>query len=710
MAQFCLSSLLDPGYTPGGTWTQVSQPTGGVTFTIDSTDQGCLDSVDYTGDTFTYATLSSCLTPGIYTFEYIVENVNCTAPVEASIEIYDTSTEIGPAEDIYVCRDVTEQGESDYSWMYSDGSFVDSGNFGTQNIDLDTIIGGCDGNTIPIAPGGAIEISYPIAVSVLAYTSSSFRVFFLYFSTLNIPGNLTTNGIADDKQTCGELTIARWVINNDPGCGVEITQKLIISPIIGDYSETVEACETSLNLYDNMPSGLLNMISAACNGTNTQNGGTTAIYEMVTDSFYCNLPGSTLQIFYKDLLSTGPFLPLETTTTWNATDGSEVLFQVEWTPTGTNGFTCGQPTILTFDNEDCCDPSINFQISGSGVPETLTCTNLNIGITSLTDASCECVDTTVDIDLDYTVYVNNVSYITGNIDQTFTVDGNTTVNNFDIPIDICDFADGDLIGLSWQVNTIESASGCTITGQTDSNGEQYVTTITKTQYENCGCCITDATVDCQMFFIEESATNFGVTIAGTNEIYYAPLSSITDQVNQDALLAYLLANGCSAAASIEVIETDSSGIYLKIYNFNGFIDSITSGSNSGNIYLREADCCIPVTPTITITNLADLCDEPICFGNRGEDYRFKAGSGDCTPEIEHAVITSDIPVTWTVTDTVGSTTILSEDEYEIDIQIGNTGVVMGCNSANISMRDFTVTATNCDSATEEIQIVWTQYF
>ena len=35
---------------------------------------------------------------------------------------------------------------------------------------------------------------------------------------------------------------------------------------------------------------------------------------------------------------------------------------------------------------------------------------------------------------------------------------------------------------------------------------------------------------------------------------------------------------------------------------------------------------------------------------------------------------------------------------------------MGCNSANISMRDFTVTATNCDSATEEIQIVWTQYF
>lgn len=605
MAQFCLSSLLDPGYTPGGTWTQVSQPTGGVTFTIDSTDQGCLNLVDYTGDTFTYATLTSCLAAGIYTFEYTV--TGCYSPLEASIEIYDTSTEIGTPGDIYLCRNGEETSDDTYNWMYSDGSLVDSQGFGIPFIDLDTIIGGCDGNTIPIAPGGAIEISYPISGSVIIFTSQSFRVFLLYFSDLAESGKLTTNGISDDKQTCGELTIARWVINNDPGCGVEITQKLIISPIIGDYSETVEACETSLNLYDNMPSGLLSMISAACNGTNTQNGGTTAIYEMVTDSFYCNLPGSTLQIFYRGLTATTGFLPLLTTTTWNATSGEEVLFQVEWTPTGTNGFTCGQPTILTFDNEDCCDPSINFQISGSGVPETLTCTNLNIGITSLTDASCECVDTTVDIDLDYTVYVNNVSYITGNINQTFTVDGNTTVNNFDIPIDICDFADQDLLGLSWQVNTIESASGCTITGQTDSSGEQYITTINQAQLDSCSC-------------------------------------------------------------------------------------------------------CTPATPTITITNLADLCDETICFGNRGEDYRFKDGSGDCTPNVNHAVITSDVPVTWTVTNTLGTTVTLSEDEYEIDIQISSPAIVMGCNSANISMRDFTVTATSCDSNTDEIQIVWTQYF
>jgi hypothetical protein len=699
MAQFCLSSLLDPGYTPGGTWTQVSQPTGGVTFTIDSTDQGCLDSVDYTGDTFTYATLSSCLTPGIYTFEYIVENGDCTAPVEASIEIYDTSTEIGPAEDIYLCRNGEETSDDTYSWMYSDGSLVDNQGFGNPFIDLDTIIGGCDGNTIPIAPGGAIGISYPIAGSVIVYTSSSFRVFFLYFSELAQSGKLTTNGISDDKQTCGELTIARWVINNDPGCGVEITQKLIISPIIGDYSETVEACETSLNLYDNMPSGLLSMISAACNGTNTQNGGTTAIYEMVTDSFYCNLPGSTLQIFYRGLTATTGFLPLLTTTTWDATSGEEVLFQVEWTPTGTNGFTCGQPTILTFDNEDCCDPSINFQISGAGIPETLTCTNLNIGITSLSDGSCECADTTVDIDLDYTVYVNNVSYITGNIDQTFTVNGNTTVNNFDIPIDFCDFITGDEIGIGWQVNTIESASGCTITGQTNSNGEQYITTVTETQSADCGCCIDDPIENCQMFFIEESAGNWGITIAGTDEIYYTPTSSITDQANQDALLEYLLDAGCSSTISIELIGSS----WLKIYNFNGLIDRIYSDAGT---FPREADCC--EQPNIVISNLADLCDEPICFGNRGEDYRFK-DDANCTPDVDHVVITSDIPVTWTVTDTVGSTGILSEDEYEIDIQIGNTGTVMGCNSANISLRDFTVTANTCESTTDEIQIVWTQY-
>ncbi len=709
MADFCLNSLLDPGYTPGGTWVQTSQPANGFIFTIDGTEQGCLDGVDYTGDTFTAYSSNSCLTEGEYIFEYSVPG--CYAPIEATIEIYDTSTEIGPAENIYVCRDGTEQVDSDYSWMYSDGSFVDSGNFGVQIIDLDTIIGGCDGNTIPIAPGGAIEISYPISGSVLVFTSLPFRVFFLYFSTLNIPGNLTSNGISDDKQTCGELTIAKWVINNDPGCGVEIIQKLIISPIISDYSETIETCENSLNLYDNMPSGLLNMISLACDGTATLGGGTLALYEMSTINVYCTLPGSTLQIFYKDLLSTGPFLPLETTTTWNATDGSEVLFQVEWTPTGTNGFTCGQETVLSFDNEDCCDPTINFQISGAGIPETLTCTNLNIGITSLSDGSCECADTTVDIDLDYTVYVNNVSYITGNIDQTFTVNGNTTVNNFDIPIDFCDFAIGDEIGIGWQVNTLESASGCTITGQTDSNGEQYITTVTETQSADCGCCIDDAIENCQMFFIEESSPNWGVTIAGTLEIYYAPTSSIFDQANQDALLEYLLATGCSGAASIEIITAESTGAtYLKIYNFNGLIDSISSGSSNNNIYPREADCCIPETPTITITNLADLCDETICFGNRGEDYRFKTGSGDCTPDVDHAVITSDIPVTWTVTDTEGSTVILSEDEYEIDIQIASTGTVVGCNTTNIDLRDFTVTATTCESTTDEIQIVWTQYY
>lgn len=696
MADFCLNSLLDPGYTPGGTWAQTSQPANGFIFTIDGTEQGCLDGVDYTGDTFTAYSPNSCLTPGIYTFEYTVTTGDCTTPVEASIEIYDTSTEIGPAENIYVCRDGTEQVDSDYSWMYSDGSLVDSGNFGVQIIDLDTIIGGCDGNTIPIAPGGAIEISYPISGSVIVFTSSSSRVFFLYFSTLNIPGTLTTNGISDDKQTCGELTIAKWVINNDPGCGVEIIQKLIISPIISDYSETIETCENSLNLYDNMPSGLLNMISLACDGTATLGGGTLALYEMSTINVYCNLPGSTLQIFYKDLLSTGPFLPLETTTTWNATDGSEVLFQVEWTPTGTNGFTCGQETVLSFDNEDCCDPTINFQISGAGIPETLTCTNLNIGITSLSDGSCECADTTVDIDLDYTVYVNNVSYITGNIDQTFTVNGNTTVNNFDIPIDFCDFITGDEIGIGWQVNTLESASGCTITGQTDSNGEQYITTVTETQSADCGCCIDDPIENCQMFFIEETATNWGITIAGTDEIYYTPFTSITNQANQDALLEYLLDAGCSSTISIELIGSS----WLKIYNFNGLIDKIYS--NAGN-FPREADCC--EEPNIVIDNLADLCEESICFGNRGEDYRFKNnGISPCNTDI--VVITSDIPVTWTVTNTVGSTAILSEDEYEIEIQAGATGSVVNCNNNNMNIRDFTVTANTCESTTDEIQIVF----
>ena len=72
MASFCLNSLLDPGYTPGGTWVQTSQPANGFIFTIDSTEQGCLDGVDYTGDTFTAYSSNSCLIEGEYIFEYSV--------------------------------------------------------------------------------------------------------------------------------------------------------------------------------------------------------------------------------------------------------------------------------------------------------------------------------------------------------------------------------------------------------------------------------------------------------------------------------------------------------------------------------------------------------------------------------------------------------------------------------------------------------------
>ena len=561
-----------------------------------------MDGVDYTGDIFTAYSPNSCIVEGEYIFEYSAPG--CYAPVEAVIQIFDSSKEQSLPPTIFLCRDGSEVTNYDYNWMYSDGSSVDNGGSGLQEIDVDEFIKQCNGDTID----GLVFVANPITGGYVVNPAQGDN-YLLQFAYLAAPGKLTTAGLSDSMQTCGELDIQKYISSSsdDPGCTDIVPQKLVIGPIIDSYDETLATCDNTLNLYDNMPSGLLNMISLACNGTGTSGGGTLALYEMSTVAVSCNLPGSTLQIFYKDLLSTGPYLPLETTTTWNATDGSQVIFQVEWKPLGSPGFICGQETILTFDNEGCCDPEIFFQITGSGINTIRTCDNIRVGIAFFHDINCDCVDELVNLNLDYTLHVNGVAETSGNVDIATVVNGTSADNYFDIPIDLCNYVPGDQFYLTWLVNTTESQSGCAIVGQTDYSNQQV-------------------------------------------------------------------------SLGVPVTETE----------------------------LLDCGCCIAGAPDISISNLSNLCDEPTCFGNRGEDYRFIVGPVGCSNS--QVIIDSDVDVTWTVTDIAGTTAIVSETDTQIRVQLSTFSSEVDCNGLTFVCRDYIVTATACDGSTSEIQIVFKQQF
>ena len=341
---FCLNTLLDVGYAPGGSWVQISTPIGGPTFTIDnSNDNGCIDELTLTLDQLTSNDpLNTCLTPGTYQFEYTTE-VGCFLPVTVDIVINDSPTELATPPDIYVCRDGTESTNFDYTYQTADGTVITS-------LSLNEYIRQCDGNII----------DYPIEVvrnatgtSVFADPSIGDNYQFNWFNFNNAVNYPV--GFLDDFQSCTGLILRRTDVAGLE-CGVEIPFSLVVSPIMAGGSDTIESCDNPINIYDNMPQSLVDFILATVGSLTTTGEGTLAKYFMNTLGYNGCTPPDTGTITIQYSVGGGGFFDLQTNTLIDPTiPGNETIsYKVIWTPFGTVGFDCGFSYVLNIVEGSCC--------------------------------------------------------------------------------------------------------------------------------------------------------------------------------------------------------------------------------------------------------------------------------------------------------------------------------------------------------------------
>lgn len=356
---FCLNTLLTPGYEPGGTWTATSAPVGGTLYTPIGAD-GCI--ADLTLDNGQLVDINGpCMPVGTYQFKYEV-TTECFLPVFVEIEVADSLSIVGPTEDLYVCRDGTETVSSDYTFQLADGSPI-------TTLNINDYVGQCDGS----------PADYPVTVRVsntqdyIYNNPSTLDGFSLNFVTIDGITNFGL-GFSDFTQSCSNIEIFKTPGVNG-SCGDEASLRIIVSPLFEDFSDTIESCEDIINIYDNMPSGLVNFIDSMTNGVAFPIGGT-ALFQLITEGYGGCTSTGNIQIQYS--LDNSVFIDLDVNSTVDLNTYSTIYYKIIWIPEGTTGFDCGSISTLTVTSTSCCSadsslspyPSNNLSASINAVVMT----------------------------------------------------------------------------------------------------------------------------------------------------------------------------------------------------------------------------------------------------------------------------------------------------------------------------------------------------
>lgn len=355
---FCLNTLLDPGYIPNGTWLQVSNPAGATMYTPVGAD-GCIEDWSIESDKLT-VTGESCPIPGTYTFSYDIPGLDCIDPAFVEVDIVDSPTEIATPDTLYVCRDGSEVVGADHTFMLANGSTI-------TNYSIDAFFRQCDGVSI---------IDYSLSATTGGSGIADFENSFTLIWN-NIDNIVNSNfGFTHITQSCTTININTF---GDLNCGDQLDIKMIVSPDIEGYNSTLVTCDT-VNVYDNMPTGLVTFLNNVTFGPPSTIGGEalfniyTVGYNGCTSTGQIRIQSSTDNgVTWKNILISDTVDPLLNPT---------IQYKVIWIPEGVPaGFDCGGISILTIDTDNCCTEvtDISF-LSGGFITDPIPCSTADIAL------------------------------------------------------------------------------------------------------------------------------------------------------------------------------------------------------------------------------------------------------------------------------------------------------------------------------------------